>query len=163
MFAGSDELTPKQKAFRRKWVVLFSALESLVETGIKLTAALLTGSTGLLADCIHSGIDVVGSLMVWVGVRLAPHKYKQFPYGFYRIEIIKLICIHKNRACAIVGNSIDWGNKGKGWCNYLVAWPHTSQSQGYLQSRSSINTGHRIFCSGVFGNFLLKKVNIFTS
>jgi cation diffusion facilitator family transporter len=93
MTARSDELTPEQKAFRRKWVVLFSALESLVESGIKLAAALLTGSTGLLADCIHSGVDVVGSLMVWVGVRLAPHKYKRFPYGFYKIENLMALAI----------------------------------------------------------------------
>jgi len=89
----NGELTPEQKAFRRKWVVLFSALESLVETGIKLTAALLTGSAGLLADCIHSGVDVVGSLIVWVGVRLAPNKYKRFPYGFYKIENLLALAI----------------------------------------------------------------------
>ena len=93
MLAGSNKLTPEQKAFRRKWVVLLSALESLVESGIKLAAALLTGSAGLLADCIHSGVDVVGSLMVWVGVRLAPHKYKRFPYGFYKIENLLALTI----------------------------------------------------------------------
>ncbi len=89
----NNVLTPEQKAFRRKWVVLFSALESLIETGIKLAAALLTGSTGMLADCIHSGVDVAGSLMVWVGVRLAPHKYKRFPFGFYKIENLMALAI----------------------------------------------------------------------
>ncbi len=79
-------LSTEQKEWRRKWVVFISALESLVESGIKLGAALLTGSVGLLADCIHSAADVVGSLMVWIGVRLATHKYKRFPYGFYKIE-----------------------------------------------------------------------------
>jgi cation diffusion facilitator family transporter len=93
MTTSGRKLTPEQKAFRRKWVVLFSAAESLVESGIKLVAALLTGSAGLLADCIHSGIDVVGSLMVWVGVRLAPHKFKRFPYGFYKIENLLALAI----------------------------------------------------------------------
>jgi cation diffusion facilitator family transporter len=79
-------LSTEQKAWRRKWVVFFSALESLVESGIKLGAALSTGSVGLLADCIHSAADVAGSFMVWIGVRLATHKYKRFPYGFYKIE-----------------------------------------------------------------------------
>jgi cation diffusion facilitator family transporter len=79
-------LSDEQKEWRRKWVVLFSALESLVESGIKLGAALFTGSVGLLADSIHSAADVAGSIMVWIGVRLATHKYKRFPYGFYKIE-----------------------------------------------------------------------------
>lgn len=83
---GEDTLTKEQIEFRRKWVVLISALESLVESGIKIALALYTGSAGLLADSIHSAADVVGSLMVWVGVRLAPHKFKRFPYGFYKIE-----------------------------------------------------------------------------
>jgi len=81
-----EVLSTHQKEWRRKWVVLFSALESLVESGIKLAAALLTGSIGLLADSIHSAADVAGSIMVWIGVRLATHKFKRFPYGFYKIE-----------------------------------------------------------------------------
>jgi cation diffusion facilitator family transporter len=79
-------LSPQQKEWRRKWVVFFSALESVVESGIKLGAALFTGSAGLLADSIHSAADVAGSFIVWIGVRLATHKYKRFPYGFYKIE-----------------------------------------------------------------------------
>ncbi|MFC1562948.1 cation diffusion facilitator family transporter [candidate division KSB1 bacterium] len=79
-------LSTEQKEWRRKWVVLFSALESVVESGIKLGAAIFTGSAGLLADSIHSAADVAGSFMVWIGVRLATHKYKCFPYGFYKIE-----------------------------------------------------------------------------
>jgi len=79
-------LSTEQKEWRRKWVVFFSALESLVESGIKLGAALFTGSIGLLADSIHSAADVAGSIMVWIGVRLATHKFKRFPYGFYKIE-----------------------------------------------------------------------------
>nr|MBF0220728.1 cation diffusion facilitator family transporter [Desulfobulbaceae bacterium] len=90
---NQETLTPEQREFRRKWVVLFSALESLVETGIKITAAILTGSAGLLADSIHSATDVAGSLMVWVGVRLAPHKFKRFPLGFYKIENLMALAI----------------------------------------------------------------------
>ena len=81
-----EVLSTHQKEWRRKWVVLFSALESVVESGIKLAAALFTGSIGLLADSIHSAADVAGSFMVWIGVRLATHKFKRFPYGFYKIE-----------------------------------------------------------------------------
>jgi cation diffusion facilitator family transporter len=77
----------------RKWVVLISAAESFVETGLKIAAAYFTGSTGLLADCIHSSADVIGSVMVWIGVRLATNKYKKFPYGFYKIENLLALAI----------------------------------------------------------------------
>ena len=90
---AQEILTPEQREFRRKWVVLISALESLVETGIKILAAMFTGSAGLLADSIHSASDVAGSLMVWVGVRLAPHKFKRFPFGFYKIENLLALAI----------------------------------------------------------------------
>ncbi len=61
-------LTPEQKEFRRNWVVLFSALESFAQFGLKLGAALYTGSAALLVDSIHSLADVAGSLAVWLGV-----------------------------------------------------------------------------------------------
>ena len=81
-----EQVSASRREWIRKWVVLISAAESFVETGIKITAAFYTGSTGLLADCIHSMVDVIGSIMVWIGVRVATNKYKKFPYGFYKIE-----------------------------------------------------------------------------
>ncbi len=68
-------------------------MESLLETGIKLAVALYTGSTAVLADAIHSAVDVAGSFMVWLGVRLATHKFKRFPYGFYKIENLLALAI----------------------------------------------------------------------
>ncbi len=90
---NQKKLTTEQKEFRRKWVVLFSALESVLESALKFGAALYTGSAGLLADSIHSAADVAGSLMVWVGVRLAPLKFKHFPFGFYKIENLLALTI----------------------------------------------------------------------
>jgi len=90
---AQEILTTEQKEFRRKWVVLISALESLFESGIKISAAIYTGSAGLLADSIHSAADVAGSFMVWIGVRLAPQKFKRFPFGFYKIENLLALAI----------------------------------------------------------------------
>lgn len=88
-----DTISVSRKEWIRQWVVLISAVKSLFETGIKVTATFYTGSTGLLAECIHSAADVVGSLMVWIGVRLANNKYKKFPYGFYKIENLLALAI----------------------------------------------------------------------
>lgn len=51
--SNSEKLTPERKQFLRKWVVLLSAFESLLETAIKLVAALFTGSAGMQSDRIH--------------------------------------------------------------------------------------------------------------
>ena len=79
-------LTPEQKEFHRKWIVLFTAVKSLIQCGLKFTSGILTGSTALLADAIHSLADVAGELITWAGVRLASYKSEKFPYGFCKIE-----------------------------------------------------------------------------
>jgi len=87
------KLTPQQVEFRKKWIVLFTALEALILTGIKLVFALYTGSAALLADAIHSATDVVGLFIVWIGVRFASYKSKRFPYGAYKIENLFALAI----------------------------------------------------------------------
>lgn len=48
-----------------------SAISNLVLTLLKLIAGLLTNSTALVADAIHSLVDVLGSLLVWIGLKIA--------------------------------------------------------------------------------------------
>lgn len=97
---GQTILTPQQREARRKWVVALSALQAVVASAIKLAFALYTGSAGLLADALHSMTDVAGSLAVWVGIRVSTHKYRAFPYGFYKIE---------NLLAMAIGGSVLYG------------------------------------------------------
>ncbi len=79
------------RADRRRSVAQLVALGSLVVDCLlvagKLTAALLTGSLGLLSDAVQSGLDLVASLFAFLAVRTAskPADYEH-PYGHARAE-----------------------------------------------------------------------------
>ncbi len=64
-----------------------SALSNLVFTVVKLIAGLLVNSTALVADAIHSLVDVLGSLLVWVGLKIAEKPADEMhPYGHFKAE-----------------------------------------------------------------------------
>lgn len=52
----------------------------------KLAWGLLSGSTVVIADAVHSLSDVFGALLVYGAVRLAPHRSQRFPYGLFKLE-----------------------------------------------------------------------------
>jgi cation diffusion facilitator family transporter len=53
--------------------------------------ALLTGSTALLAETIHSITDLIGSILVLGGIALSRKKIPSFPWGLYKVENIAAI------------------------------------------------------------------------
>jgi cation diffusion facilitator family transporter len=62
----------------------------------KGAVGLLSGSIALLADAAHTIIDIAGSGIVWLGLRLSLRKpTDRFPYGFYKAESIctLIVCI----------------------------------------------------------------------
>lgn len=62
---------------------------NLVAAGVKLGAALLTGSVSLLSEALHSATDVVASFFAYLGVRMgAMPPDPQHPYGHGKIETL---------------------------------------------------------------------------
>jgi cation diffusion facilitator family transporter len=62
----------------------------------KAIVGLLSGSIALLADAAHTIMDIVGSVIVWLGLRLSLRKPTDlFPYGFYKAESVcaLIVCI----------------------------------------------------------------------
>ncbi len=54
---------------------------------VKLTFALLTGSTILMADALHSISDVFPLIATWLGLKLASMpSSERFPFGLYKAE-----------------------------------------------------------------------------
>ena len=50
---------------------------------VKICVGVLSGSIALLADATHTVMDIAGSAVVWLGLRLSLRKpTDQFPYGF---------------------------------------------------------------------------------
>jgi cation diffusion facilitator family transporter len=68
---------------------------ALVSIGVNLGLALakgvagvISGSTALLGDAVHSATDVVGSFAAFIGLWLAGRRHPSFPYGLYKAENI---------------------------------------------------------------------------
>ena len=64
-----------------------SVLANIVLTIAKGIAGLLAGSTALVADALHSLVDVLGSALVWIGIRIAKKPPDvEHPYGHFKAE-----------------------------------------------------------------------------
>ncbi|HFB83309.1 MAG TPA: cation diffusion facilitator family transporter, partial [Thermodesulfatator sp.] len=67
-------------------LALVSASINLLLALAKYSLGKLTGSLALTADALHSLADVVCSLTIWAGIRLANRRSRYFPYGLYKVE-----------------------------------------------------------------------------
>ena len=64
-----------------------SALANVFLTVTKVLAGVLVNSTALIADGVHSLIDVLGSVLVWIGIRIASKPPDELhPYGHFKAE-----------------------------------------------------------------------------
>ncbi len=52
----------------------------------KMVMALFSGSISLFADAIHSSTDIISSVALLIGIRIAGRKTKRFPLGLYKVE-----------------------------------------------------------------------------
>ncbi len=67
-----------------------SAVSNLLLTVVKLTAGILVNSTALIADAIHSLVDVLGSILVWVGLKIAEKPAdEKHPYGHFKAQSLE--------------------------------------------------------------------------
>jgi len=69
-------------------VGLYSVGVNVFLVSLKSVLAAISGSLALAADAIHSGVDVLASLVVLAGLRIARRKSRVFPYGLYKVENI---------------------------------------------------------------------------
>lgn len=54
----------------------------------------ITGSLLLIADAVHSGIDIIAIFASWFGLKIAQRKpTEKFPYGFYKAENLATLFI----------------------------------------------------------------------
>jgi cation diffusion facilitator family transporter len=56
---------------------------------LKGIVGIYSGSTVLLADAVHTGLDIFATLAVWIGLKISlKSNGKHFPYGYYKAENI---------------------------------------------------------------------------
>ncbi len=80
--SSKDKLT---SAKRRAVISICLNIFLAVGKGI---AGVLSGSTALLGDAIHSATDVLASSAIFVGLWVAGREHPSFPYGLYKAETI---------------------------------------------------------------------------
>jgi cation diffusion facilitator family transporter len=79
----------KKELAKAKRTAVIAGLVVFLLALVKGIAGLMTGSTALLADALHSATDLLAIGSCWFGLQLASKKPTQrFPYGFYRAETL---------------------------------------------------------------------------
>ncbi len=64
-----------------------SVIANVILTIAKGIAGILSGSTALIADALHSLVDVLGSALVWIGIKIAQKPPDEsHPYGHFKAE-----------------------------------------------------------------------------
>lgn len=64
-----------------------SAIANVILTVFKVAAGIFANSTALIADGIHSLVDVLGSILVWLGIKVAERPADaSHPYGHFKAE-----------------------------------------------------------------------------
>jgi len=73
----------------KKSISIISILVNIILAFLKLTVGFSIKSAGLIADGIHSGTDILSSVVTYLGVKTAEKPAdKEHPYGHYRSETI---------------------------------------------------------------------------
>ncbi|ABR49276.1 cation diffusion facilitator family transporter [Alkaliphilus metalliredigens QYMF] len=68
---------------------IISLIVNIVLTGLKIMVGLAAGSAALVADGFHSASDLIGTLVVMQGIKIAHQPADEsHPYGHYRAETI---------------------------------------------------------------------------
>ncbi len=64
-----------------------SVLANIILTVVKGIAGIAANSTALIADAMHSMIDILSSALVWIGIKVADRPPdKEHPYGHFKAE-----------------------------------------------------------------------------
>ncbi len=75
---------------------------------VKLVAGLLGNSYALVADAVESSTDMIGSLVVWSGLRIASRDPDEFyPFGYGRAEALAAATVSALMLGAAIGIAIE--------------------------------------------------------
>ncbi len=88
-----------------------STLVTLLLSLLKFIGAMITGSSAILADSLHSLTDSISSMFVAAGIFLSTRKSRKFPYGLYKIE--NLVSLGVALLVILAGLEIIWKAIGK--------------------------------------------------
>ncbi len=71
-----------------------SVFSNVLLTILKFLAGIFVGSTALIADAIHSFVDILGSIFVWLGIKISEKPAdKSHPYGHFKAESLAELAV----------------------------------------------------------------------
>jgi cation diffusion facilitator family transporter len=83
----ADEATRARRGQAKQTAALSSMAAALFLAVAKLVIGLMTGSLGLLSEALHSGLDLVGTILSYAAVRVADRPPdRNHPYGHAKAE-----------------------------------------------------------------------------
>ena len=86
---SSDPVSPRSETPQSERLAQVGLVVNAGLAVIKLLAGLLGNSYALVADAVESSTDMVGSLVVWSGLRIASRNPdERYPFGYGRAEAL---------------------------------------------------------------------------
>lgn len=77
----------KEKLYKTKRKIsVYSIIMNAFLMTIKFVGGLISHSSVLLADALHSFSDLAASFSVFIGIIISHRKSKNFPFGLYKVE-----------------------------------------------------------------------------
>ncbi len=91
----NKEITNEEEISRiATGVSLISIIGNIALSAFKLLAGLIAHSGAMVSDAVHSASDVISSVVVIIGIRLAAKESdKEHPYGHERLECVAAILL----------------------------------------------------------------------
>lgn len=70
-------------------IALISIAANAVLSGVKITAGILSNSSAIVAEGIHSFVDIFSSAIGYLGIKISQKPVdKKHPYGYYKFEVL---------------------------------------------------------------------------
>lgn len=102
----SNPAVPDSQASQR--LVQIGLLVNALLAIVKLVAGLVGNAYALVADAIESGMDMIGSVVVWSGLRIASRDANErYPFGYGRAEAMAGAIVASLMLGAAAGISIE--------------------------------------------------------
>lgn len=91
-------------AYTRKNIAKLCIIGTAILITIKIVVALFTGSLGIRADAIHSFVDLLGAIAVYIGIKIADKpRDEKHNFGYVKAESIAALFI-----CGVIIFGAGW-------------------------------------------------------
>lgn len=107
LVSGRNRSVPTPDATRAIRMARLGLFVNTILTLVKLVAGIVGNAYALVADAVESSVDIVGSLAVWSGLRIASRDPdERYPFGYGRAEPLAAAAVSVLLLAAAVGIAV---------------------------------------------------------